>query len=46
VAGTESGAYLDVFDLGSVATYVEYRLDRANAEGNRLQVCTEFGLHF
>jgi outer membrane protein assembly factor BamA len=47
VAGTGVGVYIDVLDLGSLAAYVEYRLDAANAEGDRLRVFViEFGMHF
>jgi hypothetical protein len=47
VAGTGAGVYIDVLDLGSLAAYVEYRLDSANAEGDRLRIFViEFGMHF
>jgi hypothetical protein len=47
VAGTGVGAYIDVLDFGGLAAYIEYRLDRANAEGDRLRIFViEFGMHF
>jgi hypothetical protein len=47
VAGAGAGVFIDVLDLGSLAAYVEYRLDGANAEGDRLRVFViEFGMHF
>ncbi len=47
VASTGAGVYVDVLDRGSLAAYVEYRLDAANAAGDHLRVfVVEFGMHF
>jgi hypothetical protein len=47
VATTGVGAYIDVFDLGYILMYVEYRLDAPNAAGERFRPFVfEFGLRF
>jgi hypothetical protein len=46
VAGTGAGAYIDALNLDSLAVYLEYRLDKPNAAGNRVQLFAEFGMHF
>jgi hypothetical protein len=46
VAGTGAGVYLDVLDRGNLGAYVEYRLDAANAAGDRLRTVIELRMHF
>ena len=47
LASTGAGVYIDVFDLGSLALYVDYRLDSPNADGTNLMTFKlEFGMHF
>jgi len=47
IASAGAGLYIDLFDLASLAAYVEYRLDAANADGTQLTpFAIEFGMHF
>ena len=46
-ASTGAGVYIDVFDLGSLALYFDYRLDGTNADGTNFSAFVlEFGMHF
>jgi hypothetical protein len=46
VASTGAGVYIDIFDLGSLAFYYDYRLDGTNADGTNTKFAIEFGMHF
>lgn len=47
VAATGAGVYVEVPGFGTLLAYVEYRLDRDNAEGDRLRLFVlEFGMQF
>jgi hypothetical protein len=47
LASAGAGVFIDAFDLGQIAAYVEYRIDGANADGNPWSLfAIEFGLHF
>ena len=46
-AATGAGVYVEVPGFGTLLAYVEYRLDRDNAEGDRLRLFVlEFGMQF
>jgi hypothetical protein len=47
VASTGAGVFVEVPGFGSLLAYVEYRLDRQNAAGDRLRLFVlEFGMQF
>jgi hypothetical protein len=47
VSSTGIGISIDLLDLASLAAYVDYRLDAANAKGTRWSLGSiEFGMHF
>jgi hypothetical protein len=47
VASTGAGVFVEVPGIGSLLAYVEYRLDRDNAAGDRLRLFVlEFGMQF
>jgi hypothetical protein len=41
-----AGGFLTFLDIGTGAGYVTYRLDNVNADGTRIAIVLEFGLHF
>jgi hypothetical protein len=46
VSSMGAGIYIDVFDLGSLAAYVNWRMDGPNADGTQVDASIEFGMHF
>ena len=47
VASTGAGVYVEVPAIGTLLAYVEYRLDKENAAGDRLRLFVlEFGMQF
>jgi hypothetical protein len=47
VAATGAGVYVEVPSVGTLLAFVEYRLDKENAAGDRLRVFVlEFGMQF
>jgi hypothetical protein len=47
VAATGAGVYVEVPGVGTLLAYMEYRLDGANAAGDRLRLFVlEFGMQF